>query len=46
MFKKEYGNNIEFEISEPYYALSENNTGKTIEHLIAAVYDAKKENYN
>lgn len=46
LYKKEYGKHTDFEISEPYYALSENNTGKTIEHLISAVYDAQKKNYS
>lgn len=46
MYKKECGNYADFEISEPYYALSENNTGKTIEHLIAAVCNTPKEDYS
>ncbi|MBD5083196.1 MAG: hypothetical protein HDT34_03395 [Clostridiales bacterium] len=44
LYKKEYDENAEFEIAQPYYALSENNTGKTLERLISAVCEAK--NYN
>lgn len=46
MFKKEYVSNAQFEIAEPYYALSENNTGKTIESLVSAVCDAMNEDYS
>lgn len=45
MYKKEYGKNVDFEITEPYYSLSENNTGKTLENLISAVCDASNEDY-
>lgn len=45
LYKKEYGGDTDFEIAEPYYALSENNTGKTIENLISAVCDAQTKDY-
>lgn len=46
MYQKEYGRTMDFEIAEPYYALSENNTGKTLEKLISAVCDAAAEDCN
>ncbi|MDE5995625.1 MAG: asparaginase [Eubacterium sp.] len=46
LYKKEYEKNVDFEIAEPYYKLSENNTGKTLERLISAVCDAVKKNYS
>ena len=46
LYKKEYGENVDFEIAEPYYALSENNTGKTLERLISAVCDAANKDYS
>ncbi|MDE6658801.1 MAG: asparaginase domain-containing protein [Eubacterium sp.] len=46
LYKKEYSKTVNFEIAEPYYALSENNTGKTIENLISTVCDATGQDYN
>ncbi|MDE6111619.1 MAG: asparaginase domain-containing protein, partial [Eubacterium sp.] len=46
LYKKEYSKDVDFEITEPYYALSENNTGKTLEHLISAVCDAVNMDYS
>lgn len=46
MFKKATNKNINFETAEPYYALSENNTGKNFEMLISYVSDALGKNYD
>lgn len=46
LYKKEYEKDINFEIAAPYYALSENNTGKTIENLISAVCSAMQKDYS
>lgn len=46
MHQKEYGRTMDFEIAEPYYALSENNTGKTLEKLISAVCNAAAKDCN
>lgn len=46
MFKKTTNKNINFETAEPYYALSENNTGKNFEMLISYVSDALCKNYD
>lgn len=46
MFKKSSGKNIEFETAEPYYALSENNTGENFSKLISCVQNALNEDYD
>lgn len=45
MYEKEYGS-MDFDITEPYYALSENNTGKTLSRLAKAVCDAESSDYS
>lgn len=45
MYKEKYGDDVDFEISEPYYALSENNTGITISRLMDAVLSEIDKNY-
>lgn len=46
LFKKKTGRDISFETTEPYYALSENNTGAELSSLIACVSSALKQNYD
>lgn len=40
MYKKKYGDDTEFIAAQPYYALSENNTGKNISALISFICGA------
>lgn len=46
MFKKSSGKDIDFKTCEPYYTLSENNTGENFSKLISAVDNALGENYD
>lgn len=46
LFKKRTGRDVNFFTVQPYYALSENNTGEQITRLIACVSSALKEEYD
>lgn len=45
LYKAKYSDDIEFVTAEPYYALSENNTGKTLSRLISYINDEINHNY-
>ncbi|MDE7124350.1 MAG: asparaginase domain-containing protein, partial [Eubacterium sp.] len=46
MYKNEYGTDIQFITAQPYYTLSENNTGKTLLQLISFVCDKTNDDYS
>lgn len=45
-YRKTYGLNIEYDVAEPYTALSENNTGETLRLLTASVGEYLKRDYD
>lgn len=45
-YKNTDENGVDFVLAEPYYSLSENNTGKTLALLISFIYDKINEDYD
>ena len=46
MYKNEYGADTQFVTAQPYYTLSENNTGKTLSQLISFVCNKMNDDYS